>query len=155
MGWWPCTACTGPTSPCSFCSGTVPAEVDAVLGGVITGGAVEGDCDTTFAGSYTDIPRVGPCHWEVSQLSTTDPCTAGNPSANLSIGVTLSFDGTDYILTVFVAVSTTIDVATVTYEENLGTSKPDCNAWSSQNVSYLSSTGCCDFTNSTMLISAS
>lgn len=137
------------TRTCGECLGDIgPATMDVELSGTTDGGpCAVGNC-TNRDGLYIATASAN-CEWLFSSTACTCCVT--------SVKVTITFDATDYWLTVTVTDYALSGGGFATFKSNLGSSKPDCFGFSAANVPFVSqasTTFICNFAGATVLVSA-
>lgn len=153
--------CCGATGLCDNCSGTAPSELTVVISGMTTGtgcgGAGGGECCSIVNATYTSLPNQFNCVWNF-QGDDFGECSYAQIS---KIRVQLDLVGSDYILSMKLTLCCSVfcsNYVEVLYSTNLGTTQPDCSAWSSVSLSHdttLNDTGeCTNLTGLTVEVTA-
>lgn len=144
MGWYPC-CCKKPA--CQYCTAT-PTQLQVVISGVVDQDC--SDCDS-LNGTFTlDQVDGNACQWNYDNDSLSTCFTNESYTAEIYLQ-----SGTTYFLWVRYIGDTGGSGGTIEWLENLGTTKPDCSAWSSQSVSYHTDTiSECDGTSATCAVTA-
>lgn len=147
----PNCCCGEPPLPCDYCTtDDAPAFLNFVFSNIANGSpTVQGSCQACTCANGEALAAEnngsGSCAW-TGTISLDCFCLAG------TITAALTYSGGHYYLTA----TLTIGGTTATYQADLGTEKPDCEAWSGIALSLQSSSGtACDLSTSSLAVTAS
>ena len=135
MSWWWCCCSEDCECECENCSDTATCCWKVVISGMVGGDCDDcGDLNTTH---YLAQDGENPCLWRCTKNYSCDPM-------NMTLEVVL--ESGEYIIRV--------TLGSHVWEKNYGASKPACCNVTSEELTHVTSSGDCDSSNATCIISS-
>lgn len=159
-----CSNCgTGTGDPCDQCAtGTTPAEMSVTASGMADGVNPGEACPCPLGDGTFVCPQTSACEWVYGFDSCDADATYNNRTYTFNVAVQAIVRSGDYITRVVMTITivggppypTGMVNSAGIFEYNHGTTKPDCSAFSSLSIPYVSQSGGCDFSGVTLTVTS-